>query len=432
MFPQVPIVALTATADEVTRADIALQLFDNRVETMVQGFDRPNISLTVEAKHNSSRQLLDFVARHKGKSGIVYCLSRKKTEKMAALLAENGVNALAYHAGMDKEARDTNQNRFMTEPAVVMVATIAFGMGIDKPDVRFVFHTDLPGSLEAYYQEIGRAGRDGLPPRRICCSVSSDIRMRRMFIDQEDAGEDRKRREHARLNMLLGYCEASHCRRQLLLQYFGEASEPCGNCDTCLEPRERIDSTEDARKVLAAVMATGQRFGAVHIVDVLLGNRTERTAGAHAGLAVFGTGAGRKKEEWQSLIRQMTGSGLLRHDVQGYGGLEIAEKGHALLRGEATYRKPALPAARQAETRSPRRTLCGAAGRQPSPDREPEGAAAASVEGTPGSALCDLLRPFSHRHGRTPPDERLRIRPGSRRRRRQAEGFQRSVFESDP
>jgi ATP-dependent DNA helicase RecQ len=220
-------------------------------------------------------------------------------------------------------------------------------MGIDKADVRFVFHTDLPGSLEAYYQEIGRAGRDGLAAEAHMLFGLEDIRMRRVFIDQEDAGEDRKRREHARLNVLLAYCEASHCRRQILLRYFGEVSEPCGNCDACLEPRERIDSSEDARKVLAAVRATGQRFGAVHIVDVLLGNRTERTAGAHEGLAVFGTGAGRKKEEWQSLIRQMTGSGLLHHDVHGYGGLEIAEKGHALLRGEATFEsRPFQPRAK--------------------------------------------------------------------------------------
>ena len=337
LFPQTLIIALTATADEVTRADIALQLFDNRVETMVQGFDRPNIRLTVEAKHNSSRQLIDFIARHKGESGIVYCLSRKKTEKIASLLVENRVNALAYHAGMDKDARETNQNRFMSEQAVVMVATIAFGMGIDKPDVRFVFHTDLPGSLEAYYQEIGRAGRDGGSAEAHMLFGLEDIRMRRVFIDQEDAGEDRKRREHARLNMLLAYCEATRCRRQLLLQYFGEASEPCGNCDVCLEPAGLVDRTEDARKVLAAVRGTGERFGAAHVIDVLLGNRTDRTEGAHAALAVFGSGAAHKKDEWQSLIRQMAGAGLLRHDLEGYGGLQMTPEGHALLRGEGRF-----------------------------------------------------------------------------------------------
>jgi ATP-dependent DNA helicase RecQ len=347
LFPKVPMIALTATADEVTRADIALQLFNNRVETLVQGFDRPNIALTVEAKANTARQLLDFVARHKGRSGIVYCLSRKKTEKIAEQLRDAGVIALPYHAGMDKDAREANQNRFMTEPAVVMVATIAFGMGIDKADVRFVFHTDLPGSLEAYYQEIGRAGRDGAAAEAHMLFGLEDIRMRRVFIDQEDAGEDRKRREHARLNMLLGYCEASRCRRRLLLEYFGEEAEACGNCDICRDPAERIDSTEDAKKILAAVRGTGERYGAGHIIDVLLGNRTDRMTEAHGALDIFGKGALRKKDEWQSLIRQMAGDGLLRHDLHGYGGLEIAEKGQALLRGHGTFEsRPIKPRVR--------------------------------------------------------------------------------------
>ncbi|MGN6515398.1 MAG: DNA helicase RecQ, partial [Rhizomicrobium sp.] len=337
LFPKTPIIALTATADEVTRADIALQLFGNRVETLVQGFDRPNISLTVESKHNTAKQLLDFMARHRGKSGIVYCLSRKKTEKIAEQLREAGIDALAYHAGMEKDAREANQNRFMTEPAVVIVATIAFGMGIDKSDVRFVFHTDLPGSLEAYDQEIGRAGRDGGAAEAHMLFGLEDIRMRRVFIDQEDAGEERKRREHARLNMLLAYCEATRCRRQLLLEYFGEQAGPCGNCDICREPSARIDATEDARKILTAVHGTGERYGAGVIIDVLLGNRTERMTEAHVALEVFGKGAPRKKDEWQSLIRQMAGEGLLRHDLQGYGGLEIAEKGHALLRGHGSF-----------------------------------------------------------------------------------------------
>jgi ATP-dependent DNA helicase RecQ len=301
----------------------------------------------VEAKHNTARQLLDFIARHKGKSGIVYCLSRKKTEKIAEQLREAGVTALPYHAGMDKDAREANQNRFMTEPAVVMVATIAFGMGIDKADVRFVFHTDLPGSLEAYYQEIGRAGRDGEAAEAHMLFGLEDIRMRRVFIDQEDAGEDRKRREHARLNMLLAYCEASRCRRQLLLEYFGEQAEPCGNCDICRDPAERIDATDDARKILAAIRGTGERYGAGHIIDVLLGNRTERMTETHAALEMFGKGTLRKKDEWQALIRQMAGDGLLRHDLQGYGGLEIAEKGHALLRGHGTFEaRPIKPRVR--------------------------------------------------------------------------------------
>jgi ATP-dependent DNA helicase RecQ len=318
LFPNVPMVALTATADAVTRADIALQLFGGRAETMVQGFDRPNIALAVEPKRNSSRQLVDFLARHKGESGIIYCLSRKKTEKTAAFLAEHGVDALPYHAGMDKDAREANQNRFMSERGVVMVATIAFGMGIDKSDVRFVFHTDLPGSLEAYYQEIGRAGRDGAPAEAQMLFGLEDIRMRRVFIDQEDAGEDRKRREHARLAMLLAYCEASRCRRRILLEYFGEAAGPCGNCDVCRAPSERVDATAEARRLLEAVRATGERFGAGRIIEAL--GETSR-----------------KKEEWQSLIRQMVGAGLLRHDIQGYGGLEMAEAGRALLRGQGRF-----------------------------------------------------------------------------------------------
>ena len=344
LFPNVPIVALTATADEATRADIAVQLFGGKVRTLVQGFDRPNISLNVESKRNSSRQLLDFIARHRGKSGIVYCLSRNKTEKTAALLTEHGVHALAYHAGMDKGVREANQNTFMTEQAVVMVATIAFGMGIDKSDVRFVFHTDLPGSLEAYYQEIGRAGRDGAPAEAHMLFGLDDIRMRRVFIDQEDAGAERKRREHARLNMLLGYCEASQCRRQVLLTYFGESGPECGNCDVCRSPATLIDSTDDARKVLAAIRGTGERFGATHVIDVLMGARTEKMSDHHAALAVYGAGAARKKDEWQSLIRQMAAGGLLRHDLQGYGGLEIAERGNALLRGEGRFEsRPIVP-----------------------------------------------------------------------------------------
>jgi ATP-dependent DNA helicase RecQ len=351
-FPNVPLIALTATADEVTRADIAQQLFGNRVETLVQGFDRPNIALTVDAKSNTNRQLLDFIARHRGKSGIVYCLSRKKTEKIAEFLRENGVAALPYHAGMDKDARESNQNRFMTEPAVVMVATIAFGMGIDKSDVRFVFHTDLPGSLEAYYQEIGRAGRDGGAAEAHMLFGLEDIRMRRVFIDQEDAGDDRKRREHARLNMLLAYCEASRCRRQLLLKYFGEHAGPCGNCDVCREPATRIDSTDNAKKILAAIQGTGERYGAAHIIDVLLGNRTGRMSEAHVALDVFGKGTLHKKDEWQSLIRQMAGEGLLRHDLQGYGGLEIAGKGHALLEGQIKFEsRPIKPRERTKQHR---------------------------------------------------------------------------------
>jgi ATP-dependent DNA helicase RecQ len=338
VFPGVPVAALTATADEVTRADIAQRLFGGKVETLVLGFDRPNIRLTVEPKHDWKRQLLAFVKGHAGKSGIVYCLSRKKTEETARFLIENGIRARAYHAGMDKDGRESNQNAFMTEPGLVMTATIAFGMGIDKSDVRYVFHADLPGSLEAYYQEIGRAGRDGEAAEAHMLFGLGDIRMRRMFIDQEEAGDERKRREHQRLDALLGYCEAPACRRQILLSYFGEASEPCGNCDVCLSPVALEDRTEDARKAMAAVYRTGERYGVAHIIDVLRGSQTEKVMMAdHHRLPVFGTGEAVKKEEWRSLVRQLVAGGYLKIDIGGYGGMQMTPKGRALLTGDETF-----------------------------------------------------------------------------------------------
>jgi ATP-dependent DNA helicase RecQ len=338
VFPQVPIAALTATADDTTRRDIAGKLFSGRAEIMVQGFDRPNIRLTVEAKRDSPRQLLSFAKTRAGVSGIVYCLSRKKTEELAALLSENGIRALAYHAGMPKEQREENQNRFMSERALVMVATIAFGMGIDKPDVRYVFHADLPGSLEAYYQEIGRAGRDGAPAEAHMLYGLGDIRMRRLFIDEENAGEDRRRREHQRLDALVGYCEATACRRQGLLAYFGEEHGPCGNCDTCLAPAALVDATADARLVLSAVQMTGERFGASHIVDILRGTATEKVAERrHDKLAAFGQGAARKKDDWRAIIRQLVAANYLELDIAGHGGLALAKKGRDLLSGQGIF-----------------------------------------------------------------------------------------------
>ncbi|HEY4134537.1 MAG TPA: DNA helicase RecQ [Alphaproteobacteria bacterium] len=338
MFPQVPIIALTATADETTRGDIAERLFAGRVETLVLGFDRPNIKLGIAARQEGKRQLLDFVARHAGRSGIVYCLSRKKTEETAQFLEKNGVRALPYHAGMTKEARDANQNAFMSDPGVVMVATIAFGMGIDKPDVAYVFHTDMPGSLEAYYQEIGRAGRDGRPAEAHMLFGLGDIRMRRMFIDDEDSSPDHKRRAHGRLNTLIGYCETAQCRRQILLTYFGEQAEPCGNCDNCLNQSPRADGAAHAQLILAAIAQTGERFGPAHVVDVLLGHETQKVKEReHDRLACFGSGTAHKKDLWQSLIRQLVAGGFLTLDIGGHGGVSIAEKGHALRRGELPF-----------------------------------------------------------------------------------------------
>ena len=338
LFPGVPIAALTATADKVTRDDIAQKLFGGRVEQFVLGFDRPNIRLTVAMKRGWRRQLRRFVTRHQGESGIVYCLSRKKTEETAAMLAAEGVRALPYHAGMGKEEREAHQNTFMTEPSVVIVATIAFGMGIDKADVRYVFHTDLPGSMEAYYQEIGRAGRDGAPAEAHMLYGFDDIMMRRRFIEEEDAGPERKRREHKRLDALLGYCEAPACRRAALLGYFGERIDACGNCDGCLHPAERFDGTEEAHMILSAVHRSGQRFGAAHVIDILRGSETERIVRlGHHRLPAFGVGKARDKNDWRSLIRQMVATGLLRLDIAGYGGLGITDEGFALLHGNGTF-----------------------------------------------------------------------------------------------
>ncbi|MEZ5666964.1 MAG: DNA helicase RecQ [Alphaproteobacteria bacterium] len=338
-FPGVPIAALTATADAVTREDIADKLFGGRVEAHVLGFDRPNLRLAVSAKRDWKRQLLGFVRAQDGASGIVYCLSRRKTEETAAFLADNGIRALPYHAGMEKSAREANQNAFMTERGLVVVATIAFGMGVDKPDVRFVCHTDLPGSVEAYYQEIGRAGRDGAPAEVLMLYGLDDIRMRRMFIDREDSSDARKRREHKRLDALVAYCESPACRRVVLLDYFGEAATACGNCDICLDPVEMVDGTAEAEKALSAVQRSGQRFGAAHIVDILRGTATDKAVAAgHDRLPAFGSGAGRSKADWHTLVRQLVAAGFLRIDVQGFGGLALTPQGAALLRGEATFR----------------------------------------------------------------------------------------------
>ena len=338
LFPQVPILALTATADAVTRDDIAQQLLRGRMERVVQGFDRPNIHLSVQMKRNWKRQLLDILARHQEESGIVYCLSRKKTEAVATLLQQEGFHALPYHAAMDPATREANQNAFITEPVAVMVATIAFGMGIDKADVRFVVHTDLPGTMEAYYQEIGRAGRDGAAAEAHMLYGLGDLRIRRQFIEGEASSPERKRREHKRLDALLGYCESPSCRRVPLLTYFGEASRPCGNCDICHHPVDCVDGTAMARQVLAAVQQSGQRYGAAHVVDILYGAATEKVRRAgHERLESFGVGKGRSKEQWRSLVRQMVAGGLLKLDIAGYGSLTFTPKGHGLHGGEGTF-----------------------------------------------------------------------------------------------
>ena len=327
----------------------------------VSNFDRPNIQLAVEPKARARAQLLSFVRRHRGESGIVYCLSRRRAEEFAADLAAEGIRALPLprrhgRGGPYGETRTFSSPR----PGVVIVATIAFGMGIDKPDVRFVFHTDIPASIEAYYQEIGRAGRDGLPARTHMLYGLGDMHMRRTFIEQSGADEAHKRREHARLDALLGYCEAPTCRRATLLAYFGERIEACGNCDLCLDPVALIEATEDARQAVSAVIGTGQIYGAAHIIDVLRGNRTGKVLGAsHDDLAAFGAGAERGQREWRSIIRQLVAADLMRIDIAGYRGLKSTEKGRALLAGRGRFQ-------RRAETPRPR---SGPPARRPPPRR---------------------------------------------------------------
>jgi ATP-dependent DNA helicase RecQ len=362
----VPLAAFTATADESTRLDIVAKLFHGQGRTIVTGFDRPNIRLAVEPRRDWKRQLLDFVRARPDASGIVYCLSRKKTEATGELLVKNGVRALPYHAGLDSAERAANQDIFMTEPGVVMVATIAFGMGIDKPDVRYVFHADLPGNMEAYYQELGRAGRDGEPADAFMLYGLSDIRQRRLFIQDDDGDDDHKRREHKRLDALIAYCETPQCRRQALLSYFGEAAQTCGNCDICLEPPVLEDGTQHAQNALMAVAQTGQRFGAAHIIDVLLGADTEKIRSlGHHGLAAHGTGREDDRAAWRSLLRQLVAAGYLRLDITGYGGLSLTKRGQSLLEGDGTFRfrrdTARAGAAATRQTASPKGAVVGQA-----------------------------------------------------------------------
>jgi ATP-dependent DNA helicase RecQ len=333
-FSNVPRLALTATADVPTRKDIIekLHLQDSRV--FVAGFDRPNIHYKIDVANNPKKQLLDFIQKnHQKDSGIIYCISRKKVEETAQWLKEQGFDVLSYHAGMDGKIRQKNLEKFLLNDAIIMVATIAFGMGIDKPDVRFVAHLSAPKNIEAYYQETGRAGRDGLPANAWMAYSISDIVMQRRFIDEGNAPENQKRIEIQKLNSLVGLCEASGCRRQILLNYFGDASKPCGNCDLCLDPPESFDGTIAAQKALSAVYRTDQRFGVTYLIDVLLGNEDQRIKNfGHNNLGVFGVGKEFSKTEWQAIFRQLVAMNFLKVDIAGHGGLSITAEGSQFLR----------------------------------------------------------------------------------------------------
>ncbi len=336
-YPAVPRIALTATADELTRNEIRTRLGLAEARVFVASFDRPNIRYTIVERDNPRQQLLGFLADHRGEAGIVYCLSRKKVDETASWLNQQGITALPYHAGMEADQRRLHQQRFVREDGIVMVATIAFGMGIDKPDVRFVAHLDLPKSLEAYYQETGRAGRDGEPAEAWMTYGLNDVVIHRQRIDESAASDEQKRIERQKLDAMLAYCEAAGCRRTVLLNYFGETATPCGNCDTCITPPQLWDGTVAAQKLLSAAIRTGQRFGAAHLIDVLRGKRTEKVElFNHDQLPTFGIGQDLDDSAWRSIARQLLASGLLYADAQRYGGLTLTEAARPVLKGETT------------------------------------------------------------------------------------------------
>ena len=353
-FPGVPRIALTATADPHTRREIVERLELTDARTFVASFDRPNIRYTIVDKVEPRAQLLRFLRdEHPGDAGIVYCLTRRKVEETAAWLESQGVTALPYHAGLDAATRARHQSRFQREDGVVIVATIAFGMGIDKPDVRFVAHLDLPRSIESYYQETGRAGRDGAPADAWMTYGLADVVGQRRLIDLSDAGEDYKRVSAAKLDALLGLCETAGCRRVRLLAYFGEASGPCGNCDTCLEPPETWDATVEAQKALSAIYRTGQRFGAGHLIDVLRGKRGERTdRWRHDALSVFGVGADLDDVAWRGVFRQLVALGFVEVDHAGHGALKLATASRPVLKGETRVEMRRVVPGKRAPRRS--------------------------------------------------------------------------------
>ncbi|MCC2638060.1 MAG: ATP-dependent helicase RecQ [Moraxellaceae bacterium] len=354
-FPQVPRIALTATADPRTQADIIVRLGLEKARVFLSSFDRPNIFYRIAQKQKSLDQLEAFIRReHPGDAGIVYCLSRNKVDKTAEALCQRGFNALPYHAGLPGQVREKNQTRFLREEGLIMVATIAFGMGIDKPNVRFVAHLDLPKSMESYYQETGRAGRDGLAANAWMVYGIADVMKLKSMLDQSQADEEHRREEKRKVDAMLALCETVQCRRQLLLAHFGEdLPQPCGHCDNCIEPAPTWEATEPARLALSAVYRTGSRYGVEYLVDVLRGERSERITGnGHETLAVFGRGIDIPDKEWRSIFRQLLARGLLQPDPEGFGALHLDDSCRALLRGEATL----MLRREQARTVTPRKT----------------------------------------------------------------------------
>jgi ATP-dependent DNA helicase RecQ len=354
-FPTVPRIALTATADQQTRQEIITRLRLEDARLFVDSFDRPNIRYTIVERDNPRKQLLTFLGAHHGEAGIVYCLSRRKVDETAAWLSAQGITALPYHAGLTAADRQHHQHRFLREDGLVMVATIAFGMGIDKPDVRFVAHLDLPRSVEAYYQETGRGGRDGDPAEAWMTYGLNDVVIHRQMIEDSSAPIEQKRVEREKLDSMLAYCESASCRRVVLLNHFGEQAEPCGNCDVCLEPPLVWDGTVAAQKVLSAALRTGQRFGAGHLIDILRGKSSDKVRQfGHDRLPTFAVGAEMDDMGWRSVFRQLLAAGVLEADASAYGALKLTDSARPILKGEISLklrRRVERPKGREARSR---------------------------------------------------------------------------------
>ena len=333
-------IALTATADDTTRKDIIDKIFPKIPRIFISSFDRPNIYLSMLPKDNAKKQILSFIEPLRGQTGIIYCSTRKKTQEWSDFLKEKNFYSLPYHAGMSINDRKKNLEAFIQEDGIVMTATIAFGLGIDKPNVRFVCHANMPGNIESYYQEIGRAGRDGLPSLNLTIYGLDDISLRSRQINEQDSSKEKKRLESQRLNQLIALCEATRCRRQVLLAYFGEEINECGNCDICINGIKLIDGTKDAQKILSAIKRTGERFGVSHIVDVLIGNNTENIKKfSHNKLKTFGIGNDLNRNTWQSIIRQLFSAGHINIDIENYGALKILETGNNILFNSLIFKR---------------------------------------------------------------------------------------------
>jgi len=397
-YPGIPRIALTATADGLTRKEIVSRLHLENARVFISSFDRPNIRYRIAEKDNARKQLLNFIrTEHDGDSGIIYCLSRATVDETAAFLQAQGLNALPYHAGLDNSTREANQSRFIRDDGVVMVATIAFGMGIDKPDVRFVAHLDLPKSIEGYYQETGRAGRDGLPADAWMIYGLGDVVQQRWMIEQSEASEEYKRIFTSKLDAILGLCEAAECRRVRLLDYFGESSEPCGNCDNCLTPPEEWDGTEAARKLMSCILrcqqASGFSFGAQQIIDVLRGKSTQKVEQfGHERVSTFGIGADLDVSQWRSVLRQLVMLRLVRVDHERFNTLRLTEASREVLRGE-----------RQLKLRRPAKTLPKQRADRRSVDKSRVGAAEAGGMAPVNELVYEALRTWrrevSKQHG---------------------------------